>query len=50
MSDQPETPAQRMNRIIRETAPITGRQRLLDSFRRTWAKTTTKPTEENPNG
>lgn len=49
MSDQPqpETPSQQMNRLIRETSPLATRDSLLDSFRRTWAKTTSK---ENDRG
>lgn len=38
---QPETPSQHMNRLIRDTPPRSTRQQLLDSFRRTWAKTST---------
>jgi hypothetical protein len=47
MSDQPETPGRRMSRLIRDTPPRSIRQQLLDNFRRTWAKPTPKPDEEN---
>ncbi|MBZ9638010.1 hypothetical protein [Streptomyces sp. PSKA30] len=45
MTDQPkpETNGQRMSRIIRDTPPASSRQRMLDSFRRTWAKTKETP-------
>jgi hypothetical protein len=36
MPDQPETPGQRMGRIIREQPPMSDRRRLLDNLRRTW--------------
>ncbi|MGV9242195.1 hypothetical protein [Streptomyces sp. NPDC003710] len=48
MTDQPETPSQQMNRIIRDTPPRSSRQQLLDSFRRTWAKT--NPQKETDRG
>ncbi|MFF3337994.1 hypothetical protein [Streptomyces flavidovirens] len=45
--DKPETPGQRMNRLIRETPARVTRDALRDNFRRTWAKPTKK---ENHDG
>ena len=50
MPEKPETPGQQMNRIIREQPPKSDRQKMLDSFRRTWAKSKTNPSEENDRG
>ncbi|WP_187282950.1 hypothetical protein [Streptomyces sp. MS191] len=44
MTDEPkpESNGRRMTRLIRDTPPKSDRQRMLDNFRRTWAKPTTK--------
>ncbi|MFF0746579.1 hypothetical protein ACFYVL_39940 [Streptomyces sp. NPDC004111] len=40
--EKPETPSQKMNRLIRETPARATRAALADSFRRTWNKTQPK--------
>ena len=45
MTDKPETPSQRMNRLIRETPAKKDARDMLASFRRTWANK-----KENSNG
>ncbi|MZE56155.1 hypothetical protein GTY86_33775 [Streptomyces sp. SID5770] len=38
MTDKPETPSQRMSRMIRETPPRDAAQRMRESIRRTLAR------------